>query len=64
MNIEETGSCCGAIISGINLEEGFKDDQIHFLLNSIYKYKCLVIKNQNFSYQRYKIFGSEWRILI
>lgn len=64
MNIEETGSCCGAIISGINLEEGFKDDQIHFLLNSIYKYKCLVIKNQNFSHQGYKKFGSEWGILI
>lgn len=64
MNIKKTASFCGAIITGINLEEGFKDDQIYSLLNVVYKYKCLVIKNQKFSCKGYKRFGSEWGTLI
>ena len=47
MNIKETGASCGAIVTGVNLEEGFKDDQISFLLEAIYQYKCIIIKKQN-----------------
>ena len=64
MNIKETGASCGAIVTGVNLEEGFKDDQISFLLKAIYEHKCIIIKNQNFSHEGYKNFGSEWGTLI
>ena len=64
MIINKTSSSCGAIVTGINLEKGFSNDQMTTLLNAIYEHKCLVIKNQNFSHKGYKRFGSEWGILI
>ena len=64
MIINKTSSSCGAIVTGINLEEGFSNKQITLLINAIYEHKCLVIKNQDFTHKGYKKFGSEWGILI
>lgn len=64
MLINRTSSSCGAFVTGINLEEGFSNKQIISLINAIYEHKCLVIKNQDFSHEGYKKFGSEWGILI
>ena len=55
MIINKTSSSCGAIITGINLEKGFSNNQMTTLLNAIYEHKCLVIKNQNFSHKGYNL---------
>ena len=64
MIINKTSSSCGAIITDINLEEGFSNQEMITLLDAIYEHKCLVIKDQDFSHKGYKRFGSEWGTLI
>ena len=64
LKIEKTNKSCGAIVSGINFEKGFSDNIIKTLIEAIYEHKCLVIKNQNFTYEGYKKFASEWGDLI
>jgi len=64
LKIEKTNKSCGAIVSGINFEKGFTDNIIKTLIEAIYEHKCLVIKNQNFTYKGYKKFASEWGDLI
>ena len=64
LKIKTSDQPCGAIISGIDFEEGFSDSEIKEVIEAIYEYKCLVIKNQNFTYSGYKRFGSEWGELI
>ncbi len=64
LKIDPTNKSCGAIISGIDFEKDFTDLEMKKVINAIYEYKCLVIKNQNFTYSGFKKFGSEWGELI
>ena len=64
LKIDPTNKSCGAIITGIDFEKDFTDLEMKKVINAIYEYKCLVIKNQNFTYSGYKKFGSEWGELI
>ncbi len=64
LKIEPSNQSCGAIVSGIDFEKGFTDNEIKSVIEAIYEYKCLVIKKQNFTYSGYKKFGSEWGDLI
>ncbi len=64
LKIQSSGKSCGAIVTGIDFEKKFTDNEIKTVIEAIYEYKCLVIKNQNFTYSGYKRFGQEWGELI
>ena len=64
LKIEPSGKSCGAIITGVDFEKGFKDNVMKTVIEAIYEYKCLVIKEQNFTHSGYKKFGEEWGELI
>ena len=59
LKIDPTNKSCGAIISGIDFEKDFTDLEMKKVINAIYEYKCLVIKNQNYTYSGFKKFGSD-----
>ena len=48
LKIETSGKSCGAIVTGVDFEKEFTDSEIKTVIEAIYEYKCLVIKNQNF----------------
>ena len=46
MTIEPTGSGCGAVVKGIDLNNRISDSEMDKLVWALYENRCLVIKNQ------------------
>jgi len=64
MIIEPTGSACGAVVKGIDLNNQVSDSKMGKLVWALYEHRCLVIKNQKLTKESYYKFASEWGELI
>ncbi|MBH67843.1 MAG: hypothetical protein CMM58_05775 [Rhodospirillaceae bacterium] len=64
LKIEQTGYTCGAIVHGIDLNTDLTSQLMCELTKALYNYRCLVIKKQNITKERYYKFASEWGELI
>ena len=62
--IEPTGSACGAIVKGIDLNKPISPTLMEKLVWTLYQHRCLVIKNQELTKESYYQFASQWGELI
>ena len=62
--IEPTGSACGALVKGIDLNKPIPPTLMEKLVWALYQHRCLVIKNQELTKESYYRFASQWGELI
>ena len=62
--IEPTGSACGALVKGIDLNKPISPTLMEKLVWTLYQHRCLVIKNQELTKESYYQFASQWGELI
>ena len=62
--IEPTGSACGALVKGIDLNKPISPTLMEKLVWALYQHRCLVIKNQELTKESYYQFASQWGELI
>ena len=62
--IEPTGSACGALVKGIDLNKPVSPTLMEKLVWALYQHRCLVIKNQELTKESYYQFASQWGELI
>ena len=62
--IEPTGSACGALVKGIDLNKPIPPTLMEKLVWALYQHRCLVIKNQKLTKESYYRFASQWGELI
>ena len=62
--IEPTGSACGALVKGIDLNKPILPTLMEKLVWALYQHRCLVIKNQKLTKESYYRFASQWGELI
>ena len=62
--IEPTGSACGALVKGIDLNKPIPPTLMEKLVWALYQHRCLVIKNQKLTRESYYQFASQWGELI
>ena len=58
--IEPTGSACGALVKGIDLNKPIPPTLMEKLVWALYQHRCLVIKNQKLTKESYYRFASQW----